>query len=135
MVVPFAVDKDRADKEFKDWASSRWFAPNALKKVVKTDSMTGSYLPHWGFDDKTTTDYQGERYLVAMLGQKTNWVRNLRAGDGRAVLQRREREDVSLVEDLSDKRPASSTISSSSGSASERAITGIKRAATVSSAR
>jgi hypothetical protein len=51
------------------------------------------------------TDYDGERFLVAMLGQKTNWVRN-RAGDGRAVLQRRQREDVSLVEDLSDRRPA-----------------------------
>jgi len=50
-------------------------------------------------------DYQGERYLVAMLGQKTNWVRNLRA-DGRAVLRRGRREDVSLVEDLSDKRAA-----------------------------
>jgi hypothetical protein len=52
------------------------------------------------------TDYDGERFLVAMLGQKTNWVRNLRAGDGRAVMQRRQREDVSLVEDLSDRRPA-----------------------------
>jgi hypothetical protein len=50
-------------------------------------------------------DYQGERYLVAMLGQQTNWVRNLRA-DGRAVLRRGRREDVSLVEDLSDKRAA-----------------------------
>jgi hypothetical protein len=49
-------------------------------------------------------DYQGERYLVAMLGQKTNWVRNLRGGNGRAVLQRKQREDVSLVEDHSDKR-------------------------------
>jgi hypothetical protein len=52
------------------------------------------------------TDYQGERFLVAMLGQKTNWVRNLRGGDGRAVLQRKKREDVSLVEELSDGRPA-----------------------------
>jgi deazaflavin-dependent oxidoreductase (nitroreductase family) len=50
-------------------------------------------------------DYQGERYLVAMLGQNTNWVRNLRA-DGRAALQRGRREDVSLLEDLSDKRAA-----------------------------
>jgi hypothetical protein len=50
-------------------------------------------------------DYQGERYLVAMLGQKTNRMRNLRA-DGRAVLRRGRREDVSLVEDLSDKRAA-----------------------------
>jgi hypothetical protein len=50
-------------------------------------------------------DYQGERYLVAMLGQKTNWVRNLRA-DGHAVLRRGRAENVSLVEDLSDKRAA-----------------------------
>ena len=51
-------------------------------------------------------EYQGERYLVAMLGQKTNWVRNLRGGDGRAVLQRKQREEVSLVEDHSEKRAA-----------------------------
>ena len=49
--------------------------------------------------------YQGERYLVAMLGQKTNWARNLRA-DGHAVLRRGRPEDVSLVEDLSDNRAA-----------------------------
>jgi F420H(2)-dependent quinone reductase len=51
-------------------------------------------------------DYQGERYLVAMLGQQTNWVRNLRADDGRAVLRRGESENVSLVEDVSDNRAA-----------------------------
>jgi deazaflavin-dependent oxidoreductase (nitroreductase family) len=50
-------------------------------------------------------DYQGERYLVAMLGQRTNWVRNLRA-DGRAVLRHGRREDVTAVEDLSDERAA-----------------------------
>jgi deazaflavin-dependent oxidoreductase (nitroreductase family) len=50
-------------------------------------------------------DYQGERYLVAMLGQKTNWVRNLRA-DGRAVLRHGRREDVTVEEDLSDERAA-----------------------------
>ncbi|MGZ4442656.1 MAG: hypothetical protein ACXVXC_05815 [Nocardioidaceae bacterium] len=60
-IVPFVVGKDRADQEFKDWSSSRWFAPNALKKVVRTDSMVGSYVPHWGYDDKTTTDYTGRR--------------------------------------------------------------------------
>jgi hypothetical protein len=49
-------------------------------------------------------EYQGERYLVAMLGQTTNWARNARAGDGRAVLRHGQREDVSLVEELSEKR-------------------------------
>ena len=41
-------------------------------------------------------DYQGERYLVAMLGQDANWVRNLRAAGGRAVLRHGRREAVRL---------------------------------------
>jgi hypothetical protein len=49
--------------------------------------------------------YEGDRYLVAMLGEKTNWVRNLRA-DNHAVLQRGRRENVSLVQDFSGNRAA-----------------------------
>src|ERR1700730_17479996 len=49
--------------------------------------------------------YEGDRYLVAMLGDKTNWVRNLRA-DNHAVLQRGRRENVSLVPDFSANRAA-----------------------------
>lgn len=60
-VVPFVVGKDKADQEFAQWARSRWFAPNALKKVAKTDKMSGCYVPYWGFDDSTTTDYTGQR--------------------------------------------------------------------------
>jgi hypothetical protein len=60
-VVPFVVDKDKAVVCFREWTTSRWFAPSALKKIGKTESMRGSYLPHWGFDDRTTTDYTGQR--------------------------------------------------------------------------
>ena len=59
--VPFAVDRDRAGAEFRQWVGSRWFAPSALKKVVRADSMRGAYLPYWTFDDKTSTDYTGRR--------------------------------------------------------------------------
>ncbi|TCC31075.1 DUF385 domain-containing protein [Kribbella speibonae] len=44
------------------------------------------------------TRYQGERYLVAMLGQQANWVRNVRADDGHAVLLHGRREPVLLEE-------------------------------------
>src|SRR6266545_2509665 len=37
-------------------------------------------------------DYDGERYLVSMLGDHTNWVRNVRAAGGRAALCRRGRQ-------------------------------------------
>lgn len=42
--------------------------------------------------------HDGERYLVSMLGARANWVRNVRAMNGRAVLRRRHREPVRLVE-------------------------------------
>lgn len=42
--------------------------------------------------------HQGERYLVAMLGERTNWVRNVRAADGRAVLRQGRRRPVHLEE-------------------------------------
>jgi hypothetical protein len=43
-------------------------------------------------------DYEGERYHVAMLGQEANWVKNVRAGGGRAVLRHGRREAVRLEE-------------------------------------
>ena len=52
------------------------------------------------------TDYEGERYLVSMLGEDVNWVRNVRAAGGTAVLRHGRREPVRLVEVPADARPA-----------------------------
>lgn len=43
-------------------------------------------------------ELQSERYLVAMLGEGTNWVRNARAADGSAVLRQGRRRPVHLEE-------------------------------------
>ena len=43
-------------------------------------------------------DFEGERYLVSMLGVNVNWVRNLKAAGGRAVLRHGRRESVHLEE-------------------------------------
>ena len=43
-------------------------------------------------------DYQGGRYLVSMLGDDSNWVRNVRAADGSAMLLHGCREFVQLDE-------------------------------------
>jgi hypothetical protein len=43
-------------------------------------------------------EYQGERYLVSMLGEDANWVSNVRSAGGRAVLRRRHPESVHLEE-------------------------------------
>jgi deazaflavin-dependent oxidoreductase (nitroreductase family) len=51
-------------------------------------------------------DYQGERYLVSMLGGETNWVRNVHAADGRAMLRRGHRAVVQLDEVEPGRRAA-----------------------------
>jgi membrane protease YdiL (CAAX protease family) len=46
----------------------------------------------------------GERYLVSMLGDNTEWVKNVRAAGGRAVLRSGGREAVQLEELPADQR-------------------------------
>ncbi|MFN8486220.1 MAG: nitroreductase/quinone reductase family protein [Caldilineaceae bacterium] len=46
----------------------------------------------------------GERYLVSMLGDNTQWVQNVRAAGGKAVLRSGGREEVQLVEIPADQR-------------------------------
>lgn len=43
-------------------------------------------------------DFEGEWYLVSMLGNDSNWVRNVRAAEGHATLRRRSRQEVLLQE-------------------------------------
>lgn len=51
-------------------------------------------------------DYEGERYLVSMLGDGAGWVSNVRAADGHAVLRHGDREAVRLEEvDPRDRAP------------------------------
>ena len=46
----------------------------------------------------------GQRYLVSMLGENVNWVQNVRAAGGRAVLQSGGGEEVQLDEVPADQR-------------------------------
>lgn len=60
-VLPFAVPKKEALAALRKWLSSRWFAPNALKKMAQQDGIYGVYLPFWTFDAQTVSRYTGER--------------------------------------------------------------------------
>lgn len=46
----------------------------------------------------------GERYLVSMLGEGTNWARNVRAAGGEVALRHGRREEVRLEEVAIDRR-------------------------------
>jgi hypothetical protein len=49
-------------------------------------------------------DERGERYLVSMLGEGMNWVRNVRAAGGDATLRHGRREEVRLEEVAPERR-------------------------------
>ena len=49
-------------------------------------------------------DVRGERYLVSMLGEGVNWVRNVRAAGGDATLRHGHREEVRLEEVAPERR-------------------------------
>ncbi len=60
-LLPFGFPAEKASAEIKGWLASRWFAPNALKKVARPQSISGVYLPFWTYDARTVSDYRGER--------------------------------------------------------------------------
>ena len=46
----------------------------------------------------------GQRYLVSMLGENVNWVKNVRAAGGKAALRSGSREEIQLEEVPVDQR-------------------------------
>ena len=49
-------------------------------------------------------EHQGERYVVSMLGERSPWVRNVRAAGGRARIRHGRRHEVRLIEVPPDER-------------------------------
>ena len=78
------------------WASlsTKGMAPNRLVTLEVVGRRSGKAISF----PMVVADLDGERYLVAMLGQEANWVANVRAAGGRAAISHGGREEVSLRE-------------------------------------
>ena len=76
------------------WLAARGLGPGRVVTLQVPGRRTGRVISF----PLVVADYQDERYLVAMLGEATNWVANVRANGGRAVLCRRRREAIRLLE-------------------------------------
>jgi hypothetical protein len=68
--------------------------PNYLVTLEVTGRQSGKTISF----PLALTVLNGERYLVSMLGEDTNWVRNVRAAGGRASLRHGIHEQVLLEE-------------------------------------
>jgi len=74
------------------WSAGLW--PNRAAALEVRGRRTGRVVSF----PLVLVDYQGDRYVVAMLGEGTNWVSNVRAAGGQAVLRHGRREGVRLEE-------------------------------------
>lgn len=76
--------------------------PRRLVTVEVTGRRSGKTISF----PAVVADYGDGRYLVSMLGEDTNWVRNVRAAGGHAVLRHGGREPVVLQEvDINQRAP------------------------------
>ena len=60
-VLPARIPRDKAQAEVRQWLQTRWFAPNALKRMARQEGIAGVYLPFWDYDAATVSQYRGER--------------------------------------------------------------------------
>ncbi len=82
-----------ANRTWGALAAAGW-TPDRLVRLEVTGRRTGRRISF----PVVIADFEGERYLVSMLGEDTRWVRNVRAAGGRAVLRHRQPEAVRLAE-------------------------------------
>lgn len=82
-VLPFLIEREKAAEKFREWISSRWFAPNEFLKRGVEGKFNGVYLPYWTYDALTANFYAGLRgdvyYVTVSDGkeqrqeQRINW--------------------------------------------------------------
>ena len=84
------------------WAAL--FSSGIMPDSMVTLEVTGRTSGRTVSLPMAVTVVNGQRYLVSMLGENVQWVRNVRAAGGRAVFQRHGREEVHLEEVPADQR-------------------------------
>ncbi len=60
-LLPFIIDKKKANELFKAWIKGLWFAPGELSKRAEQAGIDGAYIPAWTYNADTTTQYVGQR--------------------------------------------------------------------------
>ncbi len=72
-LIPFKIDKKKADEIFDKWLNKKFFIPKAAKKCTDSNKLKGVYIPHWTYDTDTHSSYSaqaGHYYYVT----ETKWV-------------------------------------------------------------
>ena len=76
------------------WMAGLGLLPDLLVTLRTRDRRSGRLQAHI----LAPVTYEGQRYLVSMLGEGSNWVQNVRAMNGAARIQRVVTRPVMLIE-------------------------------------
>lgn len=74
-VLPKKLNDGQVRDILRQWYSTRWFAPNRLKKAALTDTLRGIYIPYWTFDAHVDADWtaeSGEYYYTTEQRRDSN---------------------------------------------------------------
>ncbi|MDB7100794.1 ATP-binding protein [Enterococcus mundtii] len=63
-VLPFAVEKEEAIKQFLAWTKKKWFVPKAFFNQEQIDKLTGVYFPYWATDAELDGSLQANGTVV-----------------------------------------------------------------------
>lgn len=86
---------------FGRWLNGRWasvFRLGILPSFLVTLEVAGRRSGRSRATALVAADYNGGRYLVSMLGENVDWVRNVRAASNRAVLRSGKPQRIRLEE-------------------------------------
>ncbi len=59
-ILPFAIDKKKAQEIFLNWARSQTYVPRSFTDSSQLEKITGVYLPYWFADAQINVDVQGK---------------------------------------------------------------------------
>lgn len=59
-VLPFAIEKEEAVKQFLAWTKKKWFIPRDFFNKQQIEKMTGVYFPYWSVDSDVTGEMDAE---------------------------------------------------------------------------
>ena len=81
-------------------AASIGITPNIMETLETTGRTSGKTISQ----PMVVAVVDRQRYLVSMLGENVNWVKNVRAAGGKAALRSGKREEILLEEVPNEQR-------------------------------
>lgn len=58
-IIPFTFSDEVASQKYVQGLKKKWFLPNSFKKAPPVDNIYGIYIPSFGFDSDTISNYSG----------------------------------------------------------------------------